>query len=182
MFRSENTTEDKNEGADFGDVLDFTLEALGDSTGDFFEMPFMRALGTLFDRNVKREDKLGKLLNDFVIGFTPSLMKAGAQALDSYAKDTPYAGEVSLSANVKASVPILRNKLPNRYDIVGDAMAYYEPTVMNRFISFINPAYASKVEQSDDINMILKAVMNDEVPMLPSDKVNSFKYNGTTNL
>lgn len=84
-----------------------------------------------------------------------------------------------MSANVKASLPILRNKLPKRYDIVGDAMAYYEPAVMNRLISFVNPAYASKVEQSDDINMILKVVMNDEVPMLPSDKVNSFKYNGT---
>ena len=168
-----------NEGADFGDVFDFTLEALGDSTGDFFEMPFMRALGTIFNRNVPRSQKLGKLANDFVIGFIPSLLKAGARALDPYTKDTPYAGKGSLTANVKASLPGLRNTLPNRYDISGKTMEYYEPTVMNRLLSFVNPAYVSKVEQNDDIDKILNAYAEGAISELPSDKKDTFKYNGT---
>lgn len=171
-------------------MLGTMYEVFGQSTGDFFEMPFARALNTLFDnKDMSGEEipigtRIAKVGTDLVTSIVPSLVKQTAQVFDPYSKKTAYIGKGSLTDAVKVSLPGLRNTLPTRYDIAGQPIEYFDPSIMSRiFNGYINPAFVKKVEVNDDINTILKALEAGDIDTLPVQKKNTFSiYNTETKI
>jgi len=157
------------------DMISTLQDTLGQSVGDIFEVPFARTLQTFTDKNMTIGEKFGKSGTDFVTSFIPSMLKQSAQALAPTKKKTAYVGASAFKDNIMASLPGLRNKLPDQYDVLGDKVQYYDDSIMSAlFNGFINPAYVSKVDFNKDAMKILSAYEDNKLDSLPVKKEPNF--------
>jgi hypothetical protein len=154
--------------------------AFGETTGDFFEVPFVRTAKTLTNSNMEWNDKLGKMVSDWSTSFIPAVIKQTSQLLDPNAKKTKYSGEGSMKDAITVSLPGKRNELGNMLDIKGDAMSYHygDSPWVRVFNAYFNPSYVSEVQYDKDLQKIMKAYEDNKIDSLPSDKLDYFTSGG----
>ncbi|TWO98888.1 hypothetical protein EUA78_00520 [TM7 phylum sp. oral taxon 351] len=83
----------------------------------FTEQSYMTGLKSGLDAVTDPEQSVGKLFGSLATSAIPNAMKKGAQSLDDKQRQVN-----SLEDSLKASIPGLRNTLPQKYDIYGRPM------------------------------------------------------------
>lgn len=83
----------------------------------FTEQSYMTGLKSGLDAVTDPEQSVGKLFGSLATSAIPNAVKKGAQALDDKQRQVN-----SLEDSLKASIPGLRNTLPQKYDIYGRPM------------------------------------------------------------
>lgn len=169
---------DKKEAQDISDKLQVIIEAGGASMQDFAELPFNRTLGILTNSYDSGMDKMNKLAGSAVTGFVPSAVKHIAQGIDPTSKQYSKKSGEAVIQQIKATVPGLRNTVPNRFDVTGETQMMVDNGNMaaNIFEMFLNPAYRDTIEMDKDLQKVMDLNKKVGLPSLPKITKNYFSY------
>ena len=138
-------------------LLSDIVGASGESVTDFFNMPFSRFTQTLNNPYLDPTQKAAKLVADFMMGFVPQVVKQSAQATSPYTKEFSKDFTESLKQQLMGNVPGLRKLVPNKINVKGEEMPYYENDKMGSLIwnAFVNPSYTAKVDVDSDTQSMI---------------------------
>lgn len=159
--------------------LQSAITAMGSSASDFAELPFNRTLGILTSPYYSGMDKFNQVLSGTVTGFVPSPVKQLAQGIDPTSKKYSKNTAVAFGQQIKATLPGLRNTVPNRFDITGETTRFTDNETMvgDIFEMFLNPAYTDTVSDDPVLSDILKAQESGNIHTLPKVSNDYFSYN-----
>lgn len=169
---------DNKEAQDITDTVQSLLEAGGASLQDFAELPFNRTLGILTNSYDSGMDKFNKLVGGTVTGFVPSVVKQIAQGIDPTSKQYSKNSGEAVVQQIKATIPGLRNTVPNRFDVTGETqtMTDNSTTAGNIFEMLLNPAYRDTIEADRDLQKVLDLNKKVGLPSLPKITNGYFSY------
>ena len=169
---------DNKEAQDITDTVQSLLEAGGASLQDFAELPFNRTLGILTNSYDSGMDKFNKLVGGTVTGFVPSVVKQVAQGIDPTSKQYSKKSGEAVVQQIKATIPGLRNTVPNRFDVTGETqtMTDNSTTAGNIFEMLLNPAYRDTIEADNDLQKVLDLNKKVGLPSLPKITNGYFSY------
>lgn len=95
-------------------------------------------------------DAAGQLLGNQASSFVPAWMRQTAQYMDPVYRDTT--GENTLDAaknRVMSGIPVLSQKLPAKYDGLGNLQTRYDNKLLGFFNTFLNPGALKRIQTSD---------------------------------
>lgn len=169
---------DEKEAQDITDTVQSLLEAGGSSLQDFAELPFNRTLGILTNSYDSGMDKFNKLVGGTVTGFVPSVVKQVAQGIDPTSKQYSKNSGEAVVQQIKATIPGLRNTVPNRFDVTGETqtMTDNSTTAGNIFEMLLNPAYRDTIEADKDLQKVVELNKKVGLPSLPKITNGYFSY------
>ena len=169
---------DNKEAQDITDTVQSLLEAGGASLQDFAELPFNRTLGILTNSYDSRMDKVNKLAGSAITGFVPSVVKQVAQGIDPTSKQYSKKSGEAVVQQIKATIPGLRNTVPNRFDVTGETqtMTDNSTTAGNIFEMLLNPAYRDTIEADKDLQKVVELNKKVGLPSLPKITNGYFSY------
>lgn len=169
---------DEKEAQDITDTVQSLLEAGGSSLQDFAELPFNRTLGILTNSYDSGMDKFNKLVGGTVTGFVPSVVKQVAQGIDPTSKQYSKNSGEAVVQQIKATIPGLRNTVPNRFDVTGETQTMTDNTTTagNIFEMLLNPAYRDTIEADKDLQKVVELNKKVGLPSLPKITNGYFSY------
>ena len=111
----------------------------------FTEQSYMTGLKSGLDAVTDPEQSVGKLFGSLATSAIPNAVKKGAQALDDKQRQIN-----SLEDSLKASIPGLRNTLPQKYDVYGRPMQ----NDMNFLETLFSPVRRTSIKENNLTNSI----------------------------
>ena len=111
----------------------------------FTEQSYMTGLKSGLDAVTDPEQSVGKLFGSLATSAIPNAVKKGAQALDDKQRQVN-----SLEDSLKASIPGLRNTLPQKYDVYGRPMQ----SDMDFLETLFSPVKRTSIKENNLTNSI----------------------------
>lgn len=188
-----NLLKDLADATGDADVVEALTKGILSSTWDeMFNSSMLSAFNDVFrgygDATGIAERFIQTSANSFVSRLTPSWVRAVAKAADPYVRDTSDSNAIwtSLKQNMVQSWPLLRQMLPIKMDITGDAQlqsGYWNPegehgnAVMQMLDSFLTPT-ATIGEKNDTalVELLDLAYRTGSGSFLPADLISANKY------
>lgn len=169
---------DSKEAQGITDTVQSLLEAGGSSLQDFAELPFNRTLGILTNSYDSGMDKFNKLVGGTVTGFVPSVVKQVAQGIDPTSKQYSKNSGEAVVQQIKATIPGLRNTVPNRFNVTGETQTVTDnsTTAGNIFEMLLNPAFRDTIEADKDLQKVVELNKKVGLPSLPKITNGYFSY------
>lgn len=178
---------------DDADVISaLTKGVLSSTWNEMFNSSMLSAFNDVFrgygDATGIAERFIQTSANSLVSRLTPSWVRAVAKATDPYVRDTSDSNAIwaSLKQNLVQSWPIMRQMLPIKTDITGDAQlqnGYWNPegehgnAIMQYLDSFLTPT-ATIGEKNDPelLELLDLSYRTNESSFLPTDLISANKY------
>lgn len=142
----------------------FSLAGLGKASAvgmmqSLLDMPVMSSLKALVDGyNYSTADSTGgKVIDSLIAGvsdlpasFVPNIVRAGARGLDNNYRVTSRGNKADAVVNgIKATIPGLRETLPEKIDPLGRDKTYTDNTLLNVLNASLLPGAITKYKQSE---------------------------------
>lgn len=95
-------------------------------------------------------DAAGQLIGNQASSFIPAWMRQTAQYMDPVYRDTTGENPLDAAKNrVMSSIPGLSQKLPAKYDGLGNLQTRYDNKLLGFFNTFLNPGALKRIQTSD---------------------------------